>query len=148
MAADASLESELAALLERLAAAQRELLALLATKREVIIRRDHSALAALAVREQALGDELRSCHGDMVVHSAAQYELFTGRTVPGFPSMGSWVIYGLGSESRTLPAYVVMPDPADPRRLIPIQASRAGEPLFHLPAWRRLPSPTSELVSQ
>src|SRR6185295_17248689 len=30
---------------------------------------------------------IRSCHGDMVVHSAAQYELFTGRIVPGFPSM-------------------------------------------------------------
>src|SRR5581483_9306824 len=54
---------------------------------------------------------LRSCHGDMVVHSAAQYELMTGRTVPGAPSMGSWVVYGLGSESRTLPGYVVMPDP-------------------------------------
>ena len=35
----------------------------------------------------------------MVVHSAAQYELFTGRVMPGFPSMGSWVFYGLGSES-------------------------------------------------
>src|SRR5947209_13578317 len=55
---------------------------------------------------------LRSCHGDRVVHSAAQYELFTGRVVPGFPSMGSWVVYGLRSESRSLPAYVVMPDPA------------------------------------
>ena len=54
---------------------------------------------------------IRSCHGDMVVHSAAQYELFTGRVVPGFPSMGSWVLYGLGSESDSLPAYVVMPDP-------------------------------------
>ncbi len=40
---------------------------------------------------------VRSCHGDMVVHSAAQYELFSGRVVPGFPSMGSWVVYGLGS---------------------------------------------------
>ena len=40
---------------------------------------------------------IRSCHGDMVVHSAAQYELFTGRIVPGFPSMGSWMLYGLGS---------------------------------------------------
>ena len=29
---------------------------------------------------------IRSCHGDMVVHSAAQYELFTGRVVPGFPA--------------------------------------------------------------
>jgi hypothetical protein len=54
----------LGTLLERLAAAQRELLALLATKRELIIRRDHAALAALAAREQALGEELRSCHGE------------------------------------------------------------------------------------
>src|SRR5438270_6456225 len=53
---------------------------------------------------------IRSCHGDMVVHSAAQYQLFTGRILPGFPSMGSWVIYGLGSESDSLPAYVVIPD--------------------------------------
>ncbi len=54
---------------------------------------------------------IRSCHGDMVVHSAAQYQLFTGRVIPGFPSMGSWTIYGLGSESESLPAYVVLPDP-------------------------------------
>ena len=63
---------------------------------------------ALGVDDLAV---IRSCHGDMVVHSAAQYELFTGRIVPGFPSMGSWVLYGLGSESRSLPSYVVMPDP-------------------------------------
>ena len=30
---------------------------------------------------------LRSCYCDLVVHSAAQYELFSGRTMPGFPSM-------------------------------------------------------------
>jgi hypothetical protein len=65
---------------------------------------------------------LRSCHGDMVVHSAAQYELMTGRTVPGFPSMGSWVVYGLGSESRVLPSYVVMPDPDG--------ALEAGQPMY------------------
>jgi hypothetical protein len=65
---------------------------------------------------------LRSCHGDSVVHSAAQYELFSGRLMPGFPSMGSWVLYGLGSETRSLPSYVVMPDPTG--------ASVAGQPLF------------------
>ena len=54
---------------------------------------------------------IRSCYGDKVVHSAAQYELFSGRTVPGFPSMGSWVTYGLGTESDSLPAYLVLPDP-------------------------------------
>lgn len=65
---------------------------------------------------------LRSCQGDMVVHSAAQYELFSGRTVPGFPSMGSWSLYGLGSESQSLPAYVVMPDPKG--------ALEAGQPMY------------------
>jgi hypothetical protein len=65
---------------------------------------------------------LRSCHGDRVVHSAAQYELFTGRVVPGFPSMGSWVVYGLGSEGRSLPSYVVMPDPSG--------ALEAGQPMY------------------
>src|SRR6478672_2660862 len=54
---------------------------------------------------------IRSCHGDKVVHSAAQYELFSGRVQPGFPSMGSWILYGLGTESQSLPGYVVMPDP-------------------------------------
>jgi hypothetical protein len=65
---------------------------------------------------------IRSCHGDMVVHSAAQYQLFTGRVIPGFPSMGSWVIYGLGSESDSLPAYVVLPDPKG--------ALEAGQPMY------------------
>jgi hypothetical protein len=65
---------------------------------------------------------IRSMHGDMVVHSAAQYELFSGRLNPGFPSMGSWVLYGLGSESSSLPAYVVMPDP--------LGALEAGQPMY------------------
>lgn len=66
---------------------------------------------------------IKSCYGDMVVHSAAQYELFSGRTVPGFPSMGSWLLYGLGSASQSLPAYVVMPDPKG--------ALEAGQPMYN-----------------
>jgi hypothetical protein len=65
---------------------------------------------------------LRSCYGDRVVHSAAQYELFSGRVVPGFPSMGSWVVYGLGTASQSLPGYVVMPDPSG--------ALEAGQPMY------------------
>lgn len=65
---------------------------------------------------------IRSCHGDMVVHSAAQYQMMTGRIIPGFPSMGSWVIYGLGTESDSLPAYVVLPDPKG--------ALEAGQPMY------------------
>src|SRR5262249_55667875 len=43
--------------------------------------------------------------------SSAQYQLFTGRVIPGFPNVGSWALYGLGSESDSLPGYVVIPDP-------------------------------------
>jgi hypothetical protein len=65
---------------------------------------------------------IRSCTADAVVHSAAQYQLFTGRIIPGFPSMGSWAIYGLGSESQSLPGYVVMPDPGG--------TIEAGQPVY------------------
>ena len=54
---------------------------------------------------------IRSCTADAFIHSSAQYQLFTGRILPGFPSMGAWSVYGLGSESESLPGYVVMPDP-------------------------------------
>ncbi len=65
---------------------------------------------------------VRSCHGDSVVHSAAQYELMSGRLMPGFPSMGSWMMYGLGAESRSLPGYVVIPDPQG--------ALEGGQPIY------------------
>jgi hypothetical protein len=65
---------------------------------------------------------IRSMHGDMVVHSAAQYQMMTGRVIPGFPAMGSWLVYGLGSEAESLPAYVVMPDQAG--------AQEAGLPMY------------------
>ena len=35
----------------------------------------------------------------------------SGRIIPGRPSMGSWIVYGLGSENQNLPAYVVLDDP-------------------------------------
>ncbi len=65
---------------------------------------------------------IRSCIGDAVVHSAAQYQVFSGRVIPGFPSMGSWTLYGLGSEADNLPGYVVMPDP--------LGALEAGAPMY------------------
>jgi hypothetical protein len=65
---------------------------------------------------------IRSCQADAFVHSAAQYQLFTGRIIPGFPSMGSWLMFGLGSESQSLPGYVVMPDPGG--------TIEAGQPVY------------------
>lgn len=54
---------------------------------------------------------LKSCWGTSTVHAPAMYELHSGRTLMGFPSLGSWVSYGLGSVSDNLPAYCVMPQP-------------------------------------
>ncbi len=44
-------------------------------------------------------------------HVLAHYEWNTGSLLMGFPSVGSWVTYGLGSENQSLPAYVVIYDP-------------------------------------
>ena len=54
---------------------------------------------------------VKSFYTDSVVHAPAMYQVHTGRILAGHPSMGSWITYGLGSESENLPAYVVMPQP-------------------------------------
>ena len=54
---------------------------------------------------------VRSFHTDSVVHAPAMYQVHSGRILMGYPSMGAWITYGLGSVSENLPAYVVMPQP-------------------------------------
>jgi hypothetical protein len=54
---------------------------------------------------------LNSCWCNSTVHAPAMYELHSGRTLMGHPSLGSWVTYGLGSASENLPAYCVMVQP-------------------------------------
>ena len=51
---------------------------------------------------------IRSVHTDQFNHAPAQIFFNTGFPQPGRPSLGSWAVYGLGSESRNLPAFVVM----------------------------------------
>lgn len=53
---------------------------------------------------------IRSCHGDSVNHPQSVYQMNTGSILMGKPSLGSWVAYGLGTENRNLPAFVVMLD--------------------------------------
>jgi uncharacterized protein DUF1501 len=50
---------------------------------------------------------LKAMHTEAFNHAPAQILMNTGSTQFGRPSMGSWVTYGLGSESRDLPAFVV-----------------------------------------
>ncbi len=45
------------------------------------------------------------------VHGPASYMQNTGFVTPGFPCMGAWISYGLGSLSDDLPSFVVLPDP-------------------------------------
>jgi hypothetical protein len=58
-------------------------------------------------------DEIAFLHnlvGKTGVHSTATYLQATGFAVPGFPGMGCWASYGLGTENENLPAFVVLPD--------------------------------------
>jgi Protein of unknown function (DUF1501) len=53
---------------------------------------------------------IRSCYSDQFDHAPAIYLRTTGFQLPGRPSLGSWVTYGLGTENQNLPAFVVMSD--------------------------------------
>ncbi|HWG46680.1 MAG TPA: DUF1501 domain-containing protein [Gemmataceae bacterium] len=45
------------------------------------------------------------------VHGPASYMMNTGFVLPGFPCLGAWLSYGLGSLNDNLPTFVVLPDP-------------------------------------
>ncbi|MEW6159751.1 MAG: DUF1501 domain-containing protein [Verrucomicrobiota bacterium] len=45
------------------------------------------------------------------VHGPGSYMMNTGSLTPGFPCLGAWISYGLGSLSDNLPTFVVLPDP-------------------------------------
>ena len=66
---------------------------------------------------------IRSMYTTHLAHEAALFIIQTGRMLPGRPSLGAWVVYGLGSENQNLPAYVVLDDPK-------------GLPINHIQNWQ------------
>ena len=54
---------------------------------------------------------IRSMYTTNLTHEPAIYLIQSGAMGPGRPVLGSWVVYGLGSENQNLPAYVVLDDP-------------------------------------
>jgi len=54
---------------------------------------------------------IRSVFTTNITHEPALYLIQTGHMPSGYPTLGSWVVYGLGSECQNLPAYVVLDDP-------------------------------------
>jgi uncharacterized protein (DUF1501 family) len=90
---------------------------------------------------------VRSCYHDSFNHAPAQYMLSTGFSRMGHPCLGSWVTYGLGSESENLPAFVVMATTGDvkggppvfghgflPGTYQPTVLRNAGSPVLYLEA--------------
>ena len=53
---------------------------------------------------------LNSCHTDSHAHGSALVAMNTGKILIGRPSLGSWAVYGLGTENENLPGYVVILD--------------------------------------
>src|SRR3989441_227470 len=54
---------------------------------------------------------IKSLYADSFAHGSAMLQMNSGRIIQGYPSVGSWLSYGLGSMNQNLPGYVVMLDP-------------------------------------
>jgi hypothetical protein len=54
---------------------------------------------------------VKSLYADSFAHGSAMLQMNSGRVIQGYPSIGSWLAYGLGSINQNLPGYVVMLDP-------------------------------------
>jgi hypothetical protein len=53
---------------------------------------------------------VRGMTTDRIDHSTAQFTFISGRGIAGFPSIGSWVSYGLGTDNHDLPAFIALED--------------------------------------
>jgi hypothetical protein len=68
-------------------------------------------LSELLPETAKIADELSFVHSmktEQFNHAPAQIHLFTGHSLPGRPSLGAWLSWGLGTENRDLPAFVVL----------------------------------------
>jgi Protein of unknown function (DUF1501) len=54
---------------------------------------------------------IRSMFNNHPNHEPALFKIHSGQLLPGLPSLGAWVVYGLGTVNQNLPAYVVFDDP-------------------------------------
>ncbi len=54
---------------------------------------------------------IRSMYTTNLTHEPALFQIHSGNTLPGLPSLGGWITYGLGTVNQNLPAYVVLDDP-------------------------------------
>jgi hypothetical protein len=79
-------------------------------------------LSDLLPHTASIADDLafvRSMHTEAINHGPAITYLQTGAQFPGWPSVGAWLDYGLGTENEDLPAFVVL-----------VTKDKGGQPLF------------------
>ncbi len=74
---------------------------------------------------------IHSMHSKSANHTPATFLMNSGFTLNGFPSVGSWISYGLGSENQNLPAFVVLPDVRQTPSGGPINWSAGFLPAVH-----------------
>ena len=103
---------------------------------------------------------IRSMFGGHFNHEPSLFLMQTGRLNSGHPSLGSWVIYGLGNENQNLPAYVVLDDPKGlpingiqnwqsgwlPPVYQGIRVRSVGSPILNLKPREEFPRPVLELA--
>jgi hypothetical protein len=65
---------------------------------------------------------IRSMHTEQINHDPAHTFMNTGTSIQGRPSMGSWILYGLGAETEDLPGYVVLTSQGRGGQMQPIAA--------------------------
>jgi len=75
---------------------------------------------------------IRSMFTVNITHEPAIYKIQNGQMLPGYPSLGAWVTYGLGTENRNLPAYVVLDDPKG----LPINGTQNWQAGFLPPSYQ------------
>lgn len=89
---------------------------------------------------------IRSMYTSNLTHEPALFKMHFGRMLPGLPSLGAWVTYGLGTENQNLPAYVVMDDPLG----LPVNGTQSWQsgflpPLYQGTRFRATGSPVLNL---
>jgi len=81
--------------------------------------RSRAWVSELMPHVASIADELcfiKSLHTEAINHDPGITFIQTGSQIPGRPSMGAWLSYGLGSENRDLPAFIVLISQGSARR--------------------------------
>ncbi|WP_246146883.1 DUF1501 domain-containing protein [Rubripirellula lacrimiformis] len=89
---------------------------------------------------------IRSCYGEGINHAGGCNLMNTGSILGGRPSLGSWITYGLGTENKDLPAFVVMKD----KKSQPVNGVRSWGPGFIPATFQGTPigdGPTGETIA-